>query len=407
MMAQAFERVTADRLQIREGGGAIAVFGLPFFIAGLLMLLSVLGLLPWSSSSEFSRNGRPVLLLMGTIFTAIGSILVFGRSWTTLDIAQRIAIKQLGLVVRFWERTFRLDDYSAVSLGFVRGDSDSSDRFSGALKGRAGADLSLRSFGSYERAWQCAAAVAQHIRMDLEDASTDHPISLPYAEVNGPLRPRASSPRADVPRPAGARTEVSREADEVRIAVPGPRMSPIRLIAGLIPLPLSLLGAWWLTSSVQRIEAPPHVTWIFLAFVAAVVFLPALSVLNAVVKSHRGGTIVLVSPAGVRIQQRGTLRTRTLASIDASEIVDVDYSTRQSAIESAKRAAEQRLVTTDRPRSGSVGPRTEWLVSALAGLAQGRGLMLKTRRGLFTFGEGLDDEETRYLHSVIRAALDR
>ena len=36
---------------------------------------------------------------------------------------------------------------------------------------------------------------------------------------------------------------------------------------------------------------------------------------------------------------------------------------------------------------------------------KGNGITIKTRQGLTTFGEGLDDLETRYLHYVVRRAL--
>jgi hypothetical protein len=44
-------------------------------------------------------------------------------------------------------------------------------------------------------------------------------------------------------------------------------------------------------------------------------------------------------------------------------------------------------------------------LAALSRLVQGRGLTVKTRQGLATFGQGLADDEIRYLHSMVRRAL--
>ena len=41
----------------------------------------------------------------------------------------------------------------------------------------------------------------------------------------------------------------------------------------------------------------------------------------------------------------------------------------------------------------------------LGAFLEGKGIILKSRRGLTTFGEGLGDDEIRYLHAVVVRAL--
>ena len=36
---------------------------------------------------------------------------------------------------------------------------------------------------------------------------------------------------------------------------------------------------------------------------------------------------------------------------------------------------------------------------------KGKGIVVKTRKGLTTFGEGLADDEIQYLHAIVRRAL--
>jgi hypothetical protein len=38
---------------------------------------------------------------------------------------------------------------------------------------------------------------------------------------------------------------------------------------------------------------------------------------------------------------------------------------------------------------------------------KGRGIVVKTRAGMTTFGEGLADDEIQYLHALIQRALAR
>jgi hypothetical protein len=47
----------------------------------------------------------------------------------------------------------------------------------------------------------------------------------------------------------------------------------------------------------------------------------------------------------------------------------------------------------------------ERLMTAASKWSKGRGVIVKSRQGLTTFGQGLDDDEIRYLHSVVRRAL--
>ena len=96
-----FVYVAPERLQFREGGGVLAVFGVPFFLAGIFLLLTAGGALPMGGDGDLAGWGRPMLGLMGLVFTGVGGTLVFGRAWITLDVAERAATKSWGLLVPF------------------------------------------------------------------------------------------------------------------------------------------------------------------------------------------------------------------------------------------------------------------------------------------------------------------
>ena len=60
------------------------MFGLPFFSAGIFMLLAVTAIIPVSNSGAMPPWGWLALTGMGLVFTAVGAAFVFGRAWTTL-----------------------------------------------------------------------------------------------------------------------------------------------------------------------------------------------------------------------------------------------------------------------------------------------------------------------------------
>lgn len=367
----------------------MAVFGLPFFAAGIFVLLVAAGLVPASNANEMPGYGWLLMLFMGLAFTAVGGGLAFGRTWTTLDITQHVMIKQWGLLFPIREQTYPLSGYTAVILGFVEGDSDSADRFPVALKSGTGQSFPLYSSTTYATSRECALAVARHLRLDIEDATTDHQVRVSPGDAERSIRQRTFdfAREAEVARPSAARSTVSRDAGGMRIVIPHARVHPIAFAMGLIPIVIPFFLVPWFMDFFRRTRTPDLMGWVFigmLTFMFAVV--PAMTVLNAVLRSRRGGTIVHVSSKGIDVSERGAWKTRSTATLDATEILDVDFSTRESAALAARFAAEQ---------------KAKWMTR----FAKARGLTVKTRTGLTTFGGELDDEEIRYLHSLVRRAL--
>jgi hypothetical protein len=96
-------------------------------------------------------------------------------------------------------------------------------------------------------------------------------------------------------------------------------------------------------------------------------------------------------------RQRGR---RTLTeTIPAAEILDIDYNTAESLIRSRWRAAGRRAAgITDAP------PATG-LAAASARFLPNQGLIVKTRKGLFTFGQGLEIQEVRLVVWIVKKSL--
>jgi hypothetical protein len=148
-MSRAFHDVAPGRIRLREGGGCMAAFGIPFLCAGIFVTLAAAGVVPSEKAAGTSAAIWPLLALFGMVFTAAGSVLVFGRSWITLDATRGVVEKQWGLLVPMRSRLHDVGEYAAVMLTFEAGDSDSADRFFVGLKGRAGANLRLCSSTQY------------------------------------------------------------------------------------------------------------------------------------------------------------------------------------------------------------------------------------------------------------------
>jgi len=332
----AVNEVSPGRLEIREGGGCLALFGLPFFLTGIFMILTSFGIVTMRSDGEAVT--RAAAFGLGVVFTFVGALLVFGRGITSIDVGQHVVTKQwrVLLPVRRW--TYKLGDYSTVTLAFVRGDSDSADKYPIGLKGTTVAPLPLCRPTQYAEARQCAAAVARHLGLDIEDTSTDHPARVTASEVDATLQERlrsTASTSAPVLHPAAMMSEVTDDGGAVRIAIPLPPLHPVAIIGGLFPAVIAMGMLSWLGFfSTPRPLAP--IEWIFIALLfAGFGVLPAASVVSRWFRSRVGRTIVTVSPQELRVQERGIFRSRTTATLSASDILDIDYSTKESMLISA------------------------------------------------------------------------
>lgn len=402
-----FRRVAPDRLEIREGGGCMTIFGLPFFAAGVFMLLVSAGLIPVEGGDDVLT--RIVLPLMGIAFTLVGGALSFGRAWTIVDGTRREVLKQWGLLVPMRSESERVDNLSAVALEFQKGDSDSADTFRVGLKARTGRHIQLCSSTQFPDARSCAIAVAEMLRVDFEDATTDHPVRLMAGELEMPLQQRLQMEgrvSGSSERPANARSNVQRERDALRITIPTPRSHPIAYVLTLIPVGLAAAFASSMHEFFRQTRTPDLVGWAFLGFFLLFFgALPAITALNGYLRARRGGTIVTVSPSGIGIQERGAWKTGRMNSIPAADILDIDFSTRESAAHVARLAAEQRARDLSAARSTPIGPRTERMLESLSRFAQADGITIKTRQGFTTFGKGLEDDEILYLHALVRQAL--
>ena len=302
-----------------------------------------------------------------------------------------------------------LADYTTVTLAFVRGDSDSADKYPIGLKGNTVAPLQLCSPTQYAEARTCAAAVARHLGLDIEDTSTDHPARVTASEVDATLqeRLRATAAATAPARPSVMASEVSDDGGSVWITIPMPPLHPLVAMGGLFPAAVAAGMLGWLGFlSTPRPLAP--IEWIFFGLlVAGFGVLPAASVVSRWVRVRVGRTIVTVSAQELRVQERGIFRTRTVTTLSASEILDIDYSTKESMMTSARRSAEAETATMRKipATAATAGPSTEWVFGVLSWFLKGKGIIVKTRTGLTTFGEGLTDDEIQYLHAVVRRAL--
>jgi hypothetical protein len=150
-------------------------------------------------------------------------------------------------------------------------------------------------------------------------------------------------------------------------------------------------------------KTPDVISWVFLGFLTvAFGVLPVWSGLTAFLKSRRGRTIVTVSPSGIRVEERRVWKTRLRESLAAADVMDIDYSTTGLLLESAR---QQTLESYRSKSETKLSPAVESSLVVISQIVDSGSVTVKTRKGLTSFGDGLGDDEIRYLHSVVRHAI--
>lgn len=395
---------------IREGGGCLAVFGAPFALAGVFLLLIGSGIVPLQNADEVPLWSWPVIFLMGLVFLAVGSSLSLGRKWTTLDRGAGSILKQWGLLVPMQNSILSLSSYDAVVIRFDRGDSDSADRYPVILRSRDGGEtLTLYSSTDYAGSSTRARELAGFLGLPMEDTTTAHAQVYQADQLGQTFQEHLrgdSTEHTSVPRPVQLRSQVDISSGALRITLPGNGFRPATLLQFVIPLGILLYFAPSLREFFQQTDTPAMVQWAFLGFILIFfVTFPIIGGITGIIGDIRRRTQVTVAPHELVIANRGALRTHTI-KIPAAEMLGLDYATAGSLIDSARQTAGQRVGTTSMPQlSAGNGAATPWWLNALSAIARSKGITVKSRQGLFTFGAGLPDDELRYLWAIISSTL--
>ena len=230
---EAFQDIGPDRLRMRDGGGCLSLFGVPFFLAGVFAMLIGTGVVRTGNAADVPLWVWWFIFLVGLAFAAAGGGLMLGRRWITIDKARGVLCKQWGLLVPMKGDECNLQDFEAVLLRVEAGNSDTADRYPVLLKGKPGrSDLRLTSSPAYGEARERGAAVARFLGVQLIDATTDHVSATAPDGVEATFQERVRAGdvgREEAVRPLRMQSQVRDAGSTVEIVLPSPGLRPAGL----------------------------------------------------------------------------------------------------------------------------------------------------------------------------------
>ena len=395
-------QTTPDRLEMRSGGGCLALFGLPFLAVGIFLLLIVFKVLHLEGGNpipEIYSGAWYAMVGSGLAFALPGFGLMTGRGWVIIDRGSARVLTAWGMLVPFRYQERSLSEFQAVRIVYQLQSSSNNGRsqpqYIATLQAVAGGkDIQYCNTGSYALTRDRAAHLAEFIRLPLVDATSQHDsvIAPEHAEESFPTRLAEGEVTDNVsaPLPVTMRSQVTAMAGSVQIAITGDgnRAGKLSLVPGIIflvffaafilPVFLPLVK-----QIVGNHDIPLPVRIYMGIFVSAFIGIPLLSILIPAIKRKYSSTLVSVNTQGITIEQRAGW-SKTTTQIPANEILDLDYSQAQTT-----------QATFDQY------PAFSWLGRMIGS----GGITIKAQRGIYSFAAGLPDDEVLYLYQLTKNAL--
>ena len=400
------KRVSDTQMEILQGGGCLSVFGLPFLLAGLFMLLLAGGIIPLHESTDFGEWGGLILSIVGTVFTVVGGLLVFGRSRLIFDIAGGVVRRHRGLMfLPIQSRSFPLASFEAVVLEFEEGDSESPDSYPVRLRHQdKKADLHILSNPDYPASLEQSRQLAIFLKLPLEDATTDHKTVLAPEEVNLSLSERLRNAKDDIraERPIAMQCKVDTTAAGLRMTIPGGgfrilMFAPVVILVAILSLVLPDLMDFF-----QASRTPDYVQWLLIGFILLMFgLIPVLLSARSIAGRLLGYTDILVADGRIGITEHRVWR-RKVFSIRIEDINGLDYGTQAEMKIMNSGQNVKALSSSYVPLPPKAFPMKTF---SLMSLKKSKGVTIKHQRGLYTFGAGLPDDEVIYLYGLVCQAL--
>ncbi len=346
------------------GGGLTSLFGLPFLLIGLGILIF---LVPQANEEQI------FLILFGSIFALVGSIIVFGRKGITIDKTRNMVTIWYGLLVPFKSTTYMLSSEGKVRVSKEKRQTKNSSYVVYPITLITDSEeIKLFELGTFEKAREDGEAIAKVCQYDLEEAlsgtvkttdseNLDKSLKEKYKKDGKPLEPAS--------RPTEMKSHVDEYSSPLRIVIPGRS-----LLIALLPLaiPAAFLSYFYysLSSNAGGGEADKSVPVLFFAFLGFFAFVSVGVPLFMTLKKHTTATMIEVTNSVL------TITYKTLFSFNKFEIPTPEI--------------EDILITKDFGKNRS---------------DNNKAIQILSDRHIANFGDNLKYEEQKYLCYLIKNVL--
>ena len=161
-------QANSDIFERRRGGGWFVLFGIPFFLAGIIIIAVAFIPREIRGGDEFPLY---VAIPFGGIFALVGGGFIFGRSGTIIDKSDGTIRQWWGAIKPMRVKEFQIRDIEHVSLRkeIRRTDKSTYTVFPVRLRGRGDTEIKLSEEQQMQKARQDAENLAKFLLLPIHD----------------------------------------------------------------------------------------------------------------------------------------------------------------------------------------------------------------------------------------------
>ncbi len=367
-----------DVIKSNSNPGCMALFGLPFFLAGCAVIVGV-----FLAGESGEGEGLPwfVGIPFGGIFATVGALFLFGRWGIIVNRRAKTIVKWWGLLIPMYSKSDSLEGVNHVSITSEtrRSSSKHGSRtytvYPVRLQG-GGKKIDIEEPRETNEARARGEALAKFLQVELHDRSSGELVQRAADELDLSLRDLAKrrGEVAELPQqPTTMDSAVTVENETATIDIPAPGLRLQFVIPLVMSLIIPALVCAFFLPAVLGMNMPPLIMLIFGGFIGVFfVLLPLVTLGGGALRSAFTRERVIASPELLRVE-RGWLRTFG-KEIPANELEEL-------TVGKGKRRRNM-------PFSGLGNP-----------------VVARSDRLELRFGQHLDRREAEYVCALVKAVL--
>ncbi len=378
----------SEAIKFKQGGGCVALFGVPFFLAGLFVMLSPL--LPKDIQPTDKDTGKPMpihfALPFGGVFAATGAAFIFGRGGKTLNRRTNEMTTWWGLLVPFKSTTYQLSDFERVTVSRERRKSKNSHYtvFPVRIDGSKPGAVKIDEPKSEPQALELAEELAKFLEIPLIDRTMGEAVRREADQLDESLRDKSvrTGEHVEVGEPPpDLKAQYSFEGKSIIFDFP-PTGLKLQHLIFLLPMLIFVSVALFvfLIPILGDEKMPFEMKCFFCGFLGLFfILLPLAGSLTVILQGIKTTSQVVVSPHEIQLTRKGLFRSKT-ETIPSDEL------------EELRIVKPQHAVASNRKRS-------------LTMILGGELIIARSDKTRIVFGQGLPRDQLEWVKSIVHKVL--
>lgn len=401
-----------DMLQTRRGGGFLIFFGLPFLLTGLF----VIGFSFWDPPGGGGGAPLLVIVIFGSIFTAVGAAMMFGRSGMIIDRRKGTIVQWSGLLVPMKKTTYPLGYHDRITIrkDLRRSEKRTYYAYPIVLKGSHGdtEGIVFDEPTDYSQARRAAEEITAFLKLPLVDTTSGNEVVREADKLDESIRERARRTNERVEAfdpPPDMRARVREESGTLIIEIPPQKLTRehYKRMAILMIIGVAALCA------VIGVNNLRHLNVQNLMVYAPIGIFVLLFAIRPILRKARSTSRITASRDMLSVEQCSSKRSKvTEIPVDELEdfvIGDANLPAGVSRTPDGRYQAEGVRVAS----RNSGGYSDQQVVAGTKLLAKlslimkppGPSITASSDKATVNFGQGLRADELRYLYALIKRKI--